>query len=212
MGSPLRELGSHDDEVQHQVTLSKGFWLSKYEITQSQWIDVMGSNPSIHAGHQRPVEGVSWYDVQDFLVNMNAKAADGAYRLPTEAQWEYAYRAGTSTRFYWGTDTDETQVPSYAWFSANSFNVHHRVGVKAANAWGLHDMAGNVYEWCQDFYGPYPDGPVTDPDGADPGSERIVRGGACLYDPNLLRAAHRGLTSPDSAYDYVGFRLVREDG
>lgn len=209
MGSPENEVGRDDDETQHTVTLTEGFWLSTFEVTQDQWLDVMESNPSSTDGGDHPVESVSWNDVQEFLINLNAAKATEAYRLPTEAQWEYAYRAGTATRFYWGEDSDGTETGDHAWYSDNSGSATRSVGGKEPNAWGLHDMSGNVWEFCQDLYGEYPEDAVTDPEGPDTGQFRTMRGGSIFNDRKFCRAAERQTVNPNSAIGTVGFRLVR---
>lgn len=209
MGSPENEVGRDDDETQHTVTLTEGFWFSTFEVTQDQWLDVMESNPSSTDGGDHPVESVSWNDVQEFLINLNSAKATEAYRLPTEAQWEYAYRAGTATRFYWGEDSDGTETGDHAWYSDNSGSATRSVGGKEPNAWGLHDMSGNVWEFCQDLYGEYPEDAVTDPEGPDTGQFRTMRGGSIFNDRKFCRAAERQTVNPNSAIGTVGFRLVR---
>lgn len=210
MGSPMNEEGRYSDEDLHEVTLTEGFWISTREITQAQWKAVMGDEPASFPGSNRPVETVSWNDVQDFLVLLNASARGGTYSLPTEAQWEYAYRAGTTTRFYWGKDANETKIGDFAWYLGNSSDKTHPVGRKGANAWGLEDMSGNVAEWCNDYVAAYPMGPVTDPEGPVMGTHRSVRGGSCFEEPGECRAAYRNNGLPTSQYDFVGFRLVRK--
>ncbi len=212
MGSPESETDHDDDEAQHVVTLSKGFWLSKYETTQTQWVTIMGSSPSHFddpGNENNPVEQVTWEGAQDFIAALNASAGAGTYRLPTESEWEYAYRAGTAERFYWGDDAGETDIGNYAWYQPNSGDTTHPVGEKMPNAWGLYDMGGNVNEWCQDFYGDYPAGPVTDPQGAAASEFRVIRGGG--YDAGTAgcRAASRGMFNPISSYDAIGVRLLR---
>lgn len=210
MGSPSDEPGRSDGEVLHEVTLTKGFWLSRYEIAQAQWEDVMGENPSEFAGEDRPVEHVSWDDVQEFLTLMNTAKAGSPYRLPTEAQWEYACRAGTTTRFYWGDDFGETEIDDNAWYQDNGNNETHPVGEKDPNPWGLHDMIGNVREWCQDFYREYPETAETDPKGPDVGDEHAIRGGSWEDEPYACRAASRQFRPPDAQLGFLGFRLLRE--
>jgi formylglycine-generating enzyme required for sulfatase activity len=214
MGSPESEVGRLVDETRHQVTISQGFWFGTYEVTQAQWAAVMGSNPSQFSGADRPVEQVSWEDVRFFITALNVgngkRAIGGPYRLPTEAEWEYAYRAGTTTRFYWGEDPTETEIPDYAWYMSYAGNVTHNAGEKLPNAWGLYDMSGNVYEWCQDWYAEYLAGPVTDPGGPAAGTTiRVLRGAAWLNDPASCRAASHFNGSPGSRDHAVGFRLLR---
>lgn len=209
MGSPNGEEGHDTDEALHEVTLSEGFWLSTYEITQAQWEDVMGTNPSLYSGADKPVEMVSWDDVHDFLVVLNASSASGVYRLPTEAEWEYAYRAETTTRFFWGNDPNESKIGNYSWYDGNSGSSTRKVGQKLPNPWGLHDIAGNVSEWCEDTIGDYPAGPVTDPQGPSPGNAKVLRGGYWDSDPSYHRAADRDNYFSDERQGYIGFRLVR---
>lgn len=211
MGSPSTEIGHQSDETLHEVTLSTGFWLSTFEITQEQWENFAGTKPSASEGDDLPVESVSWNDVQEFLVVLNATTSGATYRLPTEAEWEYAYRADTTTRFYWGNDADETEIDDNAWYEDNSGGAIQPVGQKNANAWGFRDMGGNNQEWCQDVAAAYPAGTVTDPQGPSSGSERIVRGGAFSDSPNRCRAANRESILPDVRIDNIGFRLVRPD-
>jgi formylglycine-generating enzyme required for sulfatase activity len=212
MGSPDSEAGRFTNETQHQVTISQGFWLGKYEVTQAQWVAGMGSNPSDFPGNLRPVDKVSWDDVQDYLAALNAKkgTTGGPYWLPTEAEWEYACRAGTTTRFYWGEDPTESAITNYAWYEDNANSEPHNAGTKLPNGWGLYDMSGNVYEWCQDWYEEdYPAGPVTDPEGPATGTDRVLRGGAWDTDLGGCRSAFRLYSSPDGSGNSIGFRLLR---
>ena len=203
------------DETQHQVTLTKGFWLGKYEVTQVQWQAVMGSNPSHFKGSNLPVECVSWDDCQDFIRKLNARG-HGTFRLPTEVEWECACRAGTTTPFYFG-ETISTFQANYngnKTYGSGRKGVYREKTVAAgsfpANRWGLYDMHGNVYEWCQDWKGGYPSGSVTDPTGPSTGSDRVARGGCWGAAPWAGRSAHRiGLDPSVRAY-VVGFRLARD--
>ncbi|MCC6696286.1 MAG: formylglycine-generating enzyme family protein [Candidatus Hydrogenedentes bacterium] len=208
MGSPAIESGHEDDETLHEVTLTSGFWLSKHEITQSQWIDWIGENPSSNEGDDLPVENVTWEDVQDFLVVLNTAVSGATYRLPTEAEWEYACRAETTTRFYWGNDAAETEIDDNAWYSENSLATQP-VGELEPNAWGLLDMSGNVMEWCQDKYGDYPSDAVTNPVGTDSGNSRVVRGGSYVDAALDCRTPNRDFRNPDVQLFDVGFRLLR---
>ncbi len=209
MGSPEDEIGRYTDEgPQHQVTLTKSFYLGKYEVTQAQWQAVMGSNLSYFTGNNRPVEQVSWNDCQAFIQNLN-KLGQGIFRLPTEAEWEYACRAGTTTRFYWGDDPDYSQIGQYAWYWDNSNSQTHEVGTKLPNAWGLYDMSGNVWEWCQDWYGTYPFSPQVDPAGVNSGSDRVLRGGSCFVYGRYCWSAYRGDRWPGNVDNNLGFRLSR---
>ena len=206
MGSPSHEEGRWDDERQHKVRISEGFWMGKYEVTQGEWEAAMGSNPSrfTECGTRCPVETVSWNDVQEFIQKLNeAESGKGyRYRLPTEAEWEYAARAGTVGARHGG-------LGSIAWYDGNSGDRTHPVGQKQANAWGLHDMLGNVWEWTADWYGDYPSGMVTDPRGPSTGSDRVFRGGGWRSGPEGVRSADRGSHSPGGRDDDFGFRLVR---
>jgi len=182
--------------------------LGKYEVTQAQWLAVMGNDPSYCSGDSHPVEQVSWTDVQSFFAALNT-ATDQTFRLPTEAEWEYACRAGTSTRYYWGDDPSYSEIGSYAWYSGNSGSVTHDVGQKLANSWGLYDMIGSVWEWCQDWYGSYAGGAVTDPTGPASGSYRVLRGGAWSTYDYGCRLAYRNGSYPSGADYLIGFRLAR---
>ena len=206
MGSTSSE-SDRDERPVTQVRISRGFWMGKYEVTQAQWEAVMGSNPSdfTNCGSNCPVDLVTWNDVQEFIGKLNARSGGRPYRLPTEAEWEYAARAGTTEERY--GDIDEI-----AWYSSNSGRRPHPVGEKAANAWGLHDMLGNVWEWVGDWYGSYPGGSVTDPTGPGSGSRRVYRGGSWLVNARTCRSANRNWNSPGIPSDYLGFRLLREAG
>jgi len=188
----------------HRVNISNSFYMGKYEVTQTQWKAVMGNNPSSfsNCGGDCPVENVSWDDVKDFIRKLNNLQNDYEYRLPTEAEWEYAARAGTTGDYYGNLD-------SIAWHSSNSGSKTHPVGQKSPNAFGLYDMSGNVWEWCQDWYGSYPSGTVTNPTGETSGSDRVFRGGGWNYAAANLRSANRSFNSPSNRYDSIGFRVVR---
>jgi formylglycine-generating enzyme required for sulfatase activity len=193
MGSPDGEKDRERDEGPvHRVRITKGFYLGKYEVTQGEWEKVMGNNPSYFGGNVRfPVEMVSWDDCQEFL-----RKAGNDLRLPTEAQWEYACRAGTGTRFSFGDD--DGSLGDYAWYLANSGSKPHEVGQKKPNAWGLYNMHGNVWEWCSDWHGEkyYGESPADDPQGPAGGESRVLRGGGWGDDPKLCRAANRNRNSP----------------
>jgi formylglycine-generating enzyme required for sulfatase activity len=195
----------------HQVTLTKGFELGVYEVTQEQYEKVMGSTSSHFKGPQNPVETVSWDDAVEFCRKLSALPAEQSagyvYRLPTEAEWEYAGRAGTTTKYSFGDS--ESELGDYAWYRDNSGGTTHPVGQKKPNAWGLYDMHGNVYEWCQDWYGAYPSGSVTDPTGAASGSDRVHRGGSWFHNSDYCRSADRNRYAPDNRYIALGFRVVR---
>ena len=207
MGSPSDESGRYDSEgPQHGVTVS-GFEMLTTEVTQAMWVSVMGSNPSHFKGDNLPVEQVSWNACQDFIKKLNQRDSGKNYRLPGEAEWEYACRAGTTTRFYSGnSDSDLDRV---GWYSGNSDNKTHPVGQKQPNAWGLYDLHGNVWEWCQDWYGYYPSGSVTDPRGPSSGSYRVYRGGSGRSSAKICRSAYRGYCDPSFRLSYLGFRLLR---
>ncbi len=187
----------------HQVTISKDFWIGLFDVTQEQWHAVMGNNPSYNksAGFDAPVEQVSWKDVQAFLSRANAIQSRWTLRLPTEAEWEYAARAGTAAETYGPVD-------DIAWYKSNAGHTTHPVGHKKPNAFGLYDMLGNVWQWCQDRFGPYPDGPVTDPQGALSGDKHPTRGGCYYCDAVHARAARRNRDLEDHASRSIGFRIV----
>ena len=209
MGSPSSEADRESfgtDETQHSVTLTKGFWLGKHEVTQAQWEEVMGSNPSVFKGTNLPVQQVSWDDAVSFCAKLTKRERTAgrlpkgyAYQLPTEAQWEYACRAGTKTAYSFGNSITTKQA-NYAGRETTP------VGSYTANAWGFHDLHGNVWEWCRDWYGLYPSGSVSDPMGPASGSNRVLRGGSWYYDGHTLRSAKRATNAPgDRDYD-LGFR------
>ena len=207
MGSPTTEEGRFDGEgPQHQVTISKDFWLGKTEVTQAQWQAVMGSNPSYFKGADLPVDNVSWEDCQSFIGKLNARAGKDLYRLPTEAEWEYACRAGGSEARYGSLDS----VAWYdGWYDGNSGRKTHPVGQKQANAWGLQDMLGNVEESCGDWYGSYASGALVDPTGPGSGSARVNRGGSWDTAARHTRAALRGHDRPSRRGARLGLRLQR---
>jgi formylglycine-generating enzyme required for sulfatase activity len=205
MGSPASEEDRRDDENQVKVTLSKGFWMAKTEVTQAQWQAVMGSNPSSFKGSTLPVEVISWKGAQEFLEKLNARLGSedgGTMALPTEAQWEYAARAGQSSAYPGGA------LDQVAWYHDNSGGTTHTVGTKRANAWGLHDMSGNVWEWCADWYDEDLAGGV-DPRGQAWGGSWVYRGGSWRNGADYCRVALRGNITPSIAYDGLGFRVAR---
>jgi formylglycine-generating enzyme required for sulfatase activity len=200
------------DDVQplHRVTISKPFYLGKYEVTQGQWQAVMGSNPSSFTGDpQLPVESVTWDEVQEFIRKLNTREGGRGYeyRLPSEAQWEYAARAGSMTAYSFGDNA--SQLGDYAWYDANAGSKTHPVGQKRANAWGLYDMQGNVGEWVQDWYGAYAAAAVSDPEGPASGSYRVLRGGSPISGARGCRSAIRYGSPPGYRNNFLGFRLLR---
>jgi formylglycine-generating enzyme required for sulfatase activity len=206
MGSSPDEKGHHQNETQHKVTLTKGIWMSVYPVTMEQWKKVMGKYPSgLVRGGDYPVVSVSWKDCQEFMKKLGVGEGQ-QYRLPTEAEWEYACRAGTITEF--NTGNGEEALNKAGWYLRNSGDMPHPVGQKAPNAWGLYDMHGNVWQWCADWYGPYPNGAVTDPTGSKTGTLRVMRGGAWLYLPIHCRTAYRAFVAPDRQFNNGGFRVV----
>src|SRR4029077_7098434 len=219
IGTPTNEFSTSSDEgPQTYVTITRGFWMGKYEVTQREYLAVVGSNPSQFTGNlDRPVETVSWLDATNYCALLTqqelvaGRISPGShYRLPTEAEWECAARAGTSTRFYHGDDA--TSLTNFAWYSANAGFGTHPVGLKQPNAWGLYDMEGNVWEWCQDWYGPYPGGSVTDPKGPanNPIGFKVIRGGAWEASEFDCRSARRSIegASPFISDFIIGFRVV----
>ena len=185
-----------------RVLISKAFELQTREVTQAQWQAVMGSNPSSFKGPDLPVEKVSWDDAQAFIAKLNAKNDGYRYRLPTEAEWEYAARAGTTGPYAGDLD-------AMAWYEQNSGRTTHPVGTKAANAWGLYDMHGNVWEWVQDWDGNYDASAVTDPVGPSSGSYRVLRGGSWRHESQYCRSADRNSSSPGYRGYFLGLRLLR---
>jgi len=192
---------------QHLVTLTQAFYMGKYELTQAQWQAVMGSNPSYFKGDNLPVDNVSWNDCQTFIQQLN-QLGQGTFRLPTEAEWEYACRAGTITRFYWEDDPGYSQIGQYEWYDGNSSGHTQDIGLKLPNAWGLYDMSGNVWEWCQDWYGDYPSSPQIDPTGVNSGSTRVFRGGSWVNVVGSCRSASRYRDDLDVGGNFLGFRVV----
>jgi len=193
-----------NEKPAHQVRITKTFDLGKYEVTQAQWQSVMGTNPSNFKGDTLPVETVSWNDTQEFLNRMNARRDGFRYRLPTEAEWEYAARAGSAG--------SPGELDAIGWYYDNSENKTHPVGQKRGNAWGLSDMLGNVYEWVQDWYENYPVGPATDPTGPATGALRILRGGSWDYVVAWdARVSYRGYSDPSGGDGTIGFRVLREE-
>ncbi len=204
MGSPESEAGRDADEGPvHRVQLSKGYYLGRFEVTQRQWTAVMGRNPShfTSCGGDCPVEQVSFTDVQEFIRRLNEKEPGRSYRLPTEAEWEYAARAGDTGGRYGDLDL-------IGWYWSNSRNRTQPAGRKLPNAWGFHDMIGNVWEWVDDWFSDYSPGPQTDPRGPSSGVNRVNRGGSWNFVAPYCRAAARAAYGPNSRVNYVGFRIV----
>ncbi len=215
MGSPEDESERDDDETQHQVTLTEGFWLGATTVTQELWEAVTGENPSEFKGAQRPVEQVSWEEAQKFMAQLNKEVPGLALALPTEAQWEYACRAGTITPFFFGENisTDQVNYDGNRPYADGEKGEYRKetVDVKAlpCNDWGLYQMHGNVYEWCRDWYADYPAGSVVDPVGPDSGRLRVFRGGSWDGFGGYCRSAYRNRLEPGVRDFTHGFRLSR---
>ncbi len=190
----------------HEVTITRPFHLSVHLVTQAQYEQVMGVNPALFKGPERPVERVSWDDALAFCHKLS-EIEGAACRLPTEAEWEYACRAGSEAAYCFGDS--EILLQKFAWFLGNSECATHDVGKKSPNAWGLYDMHGGVREWCQDWYGAYPAGSQTDPRGPEQGHTRILRGGSWANFAPYCNAAHRARHTPDTALSTLGFRVAR---
>ena len=219
MGSPSGESGRDSDETQHKVTLTKPYYIGLFEVTQKQYALVMGSNPSSFSGDKRPVETVSWNSIRgnSGWPSSSAVSADSfmgrlrvrtglEFDLPTEAQWEHACRAGTTTAYSYGASANG----DYMWYLSNSSNQTHDVGTKKPNPWGLYDMHGNVWEWCLDWYASnLGTAAMTDPKGASFGSRRVLRGGSWAHSAASCRSAFRGNSYPSNANKPLGFRLSR---
>ena len=210
MGSPPDEPVRQHDERQHEINITKPFYMQTTEVSQRQWEMVMGDNPSRfkECGDDCPVEKVSWDDTQKFISKLNQMEGTNKYRLPTEAEWEYACRAGTATVFSFGNEVDK--LGEYAWYWDNSVGKTKPVGKRQPNAWGLYDMHGNVWEWCQDWYGDYPSNSVADPKGPDNGRNRVLRGGSWGGNAWSLRSAFRSRHDHDLRYYDIGFRVARD--
>jgi formylglycine-generating enzyme required for sulfatase activity len=259
MGAAPGELGARPDEKPHKVSISKGFYMGAHEVTQDQYLRVMGKNPSVFhgemllknkkivetmepgvVGHNHPVDHVTWDDAVEFCKRLSEmpqeKASGHVYRLPTEAEWEYACRAGTTTAYNTGDSKDSLEqagwygdnagskpidsaekfreakgnIKQYALGLMANGNTPHPVGRKKPNAWGLYDMHGNLWEWCSDWHGDYPSRDVTDPKGPSVGKERVHRGGCYLVEGIKCRSAARNWDPPGDTYYYLGFRVVME--
>ncbi len=217
MGTPKDELGRDKDEHLHEVTLSRGFYMQSAEVTQKQWVEVMGDNPSHfeNGGMDSPVESISWYDAQEFISNLNEIHDTDRYRLPTEAEWEYACRAGSEGAFHAGSmQLDECgyneQLNQLGWYYHNADKGPHPVAMKEPNAWGLYDMHGNVWEWCSDREGKYAFTHKTDPQGPTTGLARSRRGGSWSHYPMFCRAGNRSWFNPNDDAPNLGFRVVMD--
>lgn len=199
--------GDGDESPVHTVRISQPFYLGRHEVTQAQWTQLMKTNPSKFHGPTLPVESISWNDCQKFLAAF-AQQTGRKISLPTEAQWEYACRAGTSTP--WSFSAKADGAPDYAWMAENATGTTHPVGQKKPNAWGLYDMHGNVWEWCADWYAKhaYADAAKVDPAGPNAGESRVLRGGAWSDQPDGFRSAIRNCNGPDGANHGIGFRCA----
>lgn len=216
MGSPGEEVGRGANETQHQVVLTKGYWLGQTAVTQAQWQMFMRDNPSYFRGDQLPVETVSWNDCQTYIQKLNDAVKEGGFRLPTEAEWELACRAGTTTAFSYGKTIASGQVnfdgrSPYA-DGPESQNRDRTVpaGSLPANPWGFCEMHGNVWEWCQDWFNSYPAGMDQDPVGAVSGECRVLRGGSWFSIGSHCRSAVRDSNEPGLRVNDIGFRLARD--
>ncbi|MCP5159697.1 MAG: formylglycine-generating enzyme family protein [Gammaproteobacteria bacterium] len=214
MGSPESEYGRLDNELQHEVILTRGFWLAETACTQALWQAVTGKNPSPFKGDRRPVGQVSWNEVQDFIARLNRAVLGLEARLPTEAEWEYACRAGTTTPFSFGENITSEQVNyngNYPYRGDQKGQYREKtveVASLPANPWGLYEMHGNIWEWCQDRYGEYPEGPVADPVGPATSERRVLRGGSWIFYGPDVRSAYRNHYEPGYRNDFYGFRLA----
>ncbi|MFH2067576.1 MAG: formylglycine-generating enzyme family protein [Pseudomonadota bacterium] len=200
-----------DETPRRNVSITKPFYIGRYEVTQQQWLAVMDANPSHFKGDRHPVESVSWNNVQLFIYALNAREKTTAYRLPTEAEWEYAARAGSVTAYSFGEDASE--LADYGWYVMNSNLKTHPIGQLAPNPWGLYDMHGNVYEWCRDWYlaDYYGRASSKDPTGPATGDgKRVRRGGYWGSSTRILRSSDRDFLPPEAAAGNTGFRLVKE--
>lgn len=206
---PLGE-GKADEKPAHTVRISKPYYFGMHEVTQGQWQAIMGNNPSQHKGQDNPVDSVSWHDAQSFIKRLNKKEGHNRYRLPTEAEWEYAARAGTKTRYFFGDD--ESLLPEYAWITDNAKGKTHPVGTKRPNAWGIYDTSGNVREWTQDWYDGdyYAQSPESDPQGPDSGYGKAYRGGSKDGHVFPTRSSYRWRETPDTKVQNLGFRIIME--
>jgi formylglycine-generating enzyme required for sulfatase activity len=210
MGSPAFEEGRHGSETQHKVTLTKPFFMGVTEVTQFHFARILRKNPSKFKAARHPVEQVTWDEAVEFCARLSdlpaEKRAGRVYRLPTEAEWEYACRAGTTTAYSFGND--QGQLSNYGWWKVNSGGASHPVGLKKPNPWGLYDLHGNVWEWCQDWRGDYLSPQITDPVGRSSGERRVNRGGSWEQVARTCRSACRGGLPPTLPANVLGFRVV----
>ena len=202
--SEMKNPNSNEKPV-HQVTLTNDYYMGKYEVTQALWQAVMGSNPSEYKGDNLPVETVSWNDCQKFISKLNSLTGR-KFRLPTEAEWEYAARGGKKSRGY--QYSGSRKISDVAWYEGNSRSKTHPVGRKQANELGIYDMSGNVWEWCSDWYGSYSSSSQTNPMGSDSGAKRVRRGGSWCYIARICRSSYRYGDAPDCRGLYLGLRLA----
>jgi formylglycine-generating enzyme required for sulfatase activity len=208
MGSPDSDKGAAQDEKPcHRVRITKPFYMGKYPVTQEQWMVLMGENPSYFKGPKNPVEEVSWDDCLRFLRRLNEKVGGGKFQFPTEAQWEHACRAGSTTKYCFGED--ESGLGEYAWYDKNSSGKPHPVGEKKPNAWGLYDMHGNIWQWCADWYdsGYYAHSSTDDPAGPAAGTARVSHGGSWFSPARSARSANHGRIEPEHRGSHLGFRV-----
>ena len=209
MGSPDSDPDAYDDEKPlHRVTISQSFYVGQHPVTQAQWQAMMGANPSRFTGADRPVECVSWDDAQAFIEKLNEREGARHYRLLLEAEWEYACRAGTTTRYSFSNYA--ARLGQFAWYDKNAKDKTYPVGRRRPNPWGLYDMLGNVWEWCQDWYGAYCIDATTDPQGPCAGAARVLRGGSWIDHDQDMRCALRYGDVPGSRYGFNGFRIARD--
>jgi formylglycine-generating enzyme len=209
MGSPREDLDRRDDEIQHGVTLTKGFYMSIYTVTLEEWQEVMRNNSRRISSEKNMSVDVSWNDCQDFIQKLREKDKK-AYRLPSEAEWEYCCRAGTKTRFYFGDDISTAQSNFNGTLFGGTGIFREKltpVGSFPANAWGLYDMHGNVFQWCQDWYGEYPQKVLVDPQGPKEGKFRVLRGGSWKSGYWDCRSAYRSWQDPRWTDEQFGFRV-----
>jgi formylglycine-generating enzyme required for sulfatase activity len=211
MGSHSEEKGRFDSESPaHKVTINTSFYMAKSAVTQKQWKKIMGNNPSHFNGEAQPVEMVSWEDAQQFILELNENEGTDKYRLPSEAKWEYACRAGTQTSYFFGED--ESKLDEYAWYSANSGGKTHAIGQKKPNQWGLYDMHGNVWEWVQDEWHENYNRAPSDGTAWEEGNsfDRVSRGGSWYCNAEFCRSAGRFRRELRKCFGNLGFRLLRE--